>query len=125
MCSRLQYKESTFKPGDRISVNSALKLNGSGKWTGFVRSDAEEKTKRFWVNQGFKSKLDVPATRFAERSRKAGEDVFDDVGEGKVVYAVGNRKTQEVRILTRAATAEEKGKYGHERVPVIDKKRFD
>lgn len=124
MCSKLQFKESVFRPGDRIQVNSAMKLDGAGQWTGFIRSDAEEKTKRFWVQKGFTAKLDVPATRFAEKSRKTDGDVFDDVGDGNVVFAVGNRKTGEVKVLTRNASPAEAERFGHDRMPVTGRRRF-
>lgn len=124
MCSRLQFKEHVVSIGQKIPVNSAIRLNGTGTWKGFIRSDADEKTKGFWKHNGFNAKLDVPADRFAERSRKTRDNVFEDVPQGNVVYAIGNRQTGHVNVLTRKATKEEAEKFGHDRIPVTGTVRF-
>lgn len=124
MCSKIIFKENSFKPGDKVPVASSLKRNGAGIWSGFIRSDADPKTKGFWRVSGFTSALDVPATGFLERSRKTKVEVCAMVEDGQVIFAVGNRKRGEVKVLTRAATPEEKEKFGHDRVPLTGKRRF-
>lgn len=123
MCARMKFRARLVSPGQTITVSSA-KQAGEGKWIGFARSETLEERWSDWVN------LDIPADDFAEHnrplSRKLGTRVLTwaKVGIGKVISGIGNRKTGEIRMVTREATEEEFDLFGHSRVPVIVDRRF-
>ena len=119
----MKFRARLVSPGQEINVQSE-EQPGKGKWIGFARSETLEETWGDWVT------LDIPADDFAEHnrieSRKLGSRVLTwaKVGVGKVISGIGNRKTGEVRMVTRDATEEEFDLFGHSRVPVIVDRRF-
>jgi hypothetical protein len=98
--------------------------SGKGKWVGFARAETLEATWKNWIP------LDIPAEAFAEHNRPAslvaGTQVLTwaETGKGMVVSGIGNRKTGEVRVVTRDATEQEFETFGHSRMPVVVSGRF-
>jgi len=125
MCAKLKFNEHEVILGHQVPVHSAIKLNGFGKWTGFIKSDADKRAKGFWFYKGFKSLLDVPASNVTVYSKKRRKVILIDLPADHVVYAVGNRKNGEIRLLTKKSTEEELKEFGSERIPLIGEKRFD
>lgn len=123
MCARMKFRARLVSPGQEINVQSE-EQPGKGKWIGFARSETLEETWQDWVP------LDIPADDFAEHnrpeSRKLGSRVLTwaKVELGKVISGIGNRKTGEIRMVTREATEEEFDLFGHSRLPVIIDRRF-
>jgi len=119
------FKGKTYRPGDLIQVRSSRKV-GTGRWTGFARS---ETALEMWSGS-YNIDLDIPADGFAERNREASKkagtrvETECDLATSLVIYALGERKTGGVRILTREASEGEKSMLGHHRVPVTGPARF-
>jgi hypothetical protein len=111
-----------MSPGAQITVASPLRV-GKGKWVGFAREETLQAVWDGWVP------VDIKADAFAERNRAASKAAGTAVltwGDlkGKVISGIGNRKTGEVRVITRNATEDEVEKFGHNRMPVIIEARF-
>lgn len=125
MCCKTVYQGITYRPGDLVPVKSAHK-KGAGKWSGFARS---ESAKAIW-SQSHDVELDIPAERFGEHNRSASKiagtrvETECPLSAGRVIYALGNRKSGSVKILTREANDKEKARIGHNRVPVTGPSRF-
>jgi len=127
MCCRIVHDGVVYKPGDRVPVKSAQK-SGAAKWTGFARSETAKAT---WAH--YDVELDIPVEKFAENNRHTGKQTWATVNDlvstlfpslSYVIYAIGNRKTGDMKILTREAESQEKAYFGHHRVPVLGWPRF-
>lgn len=81
-------------------------------WAGFARSEILE----WWKKRGGEE-VDVPAEAFAERSRETGRLVWEDLPAGLVLRGVVIE--DQARIVTRAASAEERQRFGHDRLPLL------
>lgn len=125
MCARMKFNGRLASPGQIIEVASEGK-EGQGKWAGFARVETLKET---WEDKGWVP-LDIPANEFAEHNRPAsrvsGTQIltWSKIDKGKVISGVGNRKTGEVRIVTREASEDEFETFGHTRMPVLIEKRF-
>ena len=131
MCCKIVVEGKNYRCGDLIPVRSAYNCRelvkpGKGRWTGFARSETAEAT---W-GDSFAIELDIPAESFAEynrpASKKAGTKVETEanLSRGQVIYALGQRKTGGIRILTREASVTEKIRFGHHRMPLTGPIRF-
>ncbi len=110
-------------PGQIIDVSSEAK-QGKGKWVGFARSETIEAVWAGWTP------VDIKAEAFAEHnrpeSRSSGTQVltWGEVKTGQAIAGIGNRKTGEIRVITREATEEEIETCGHSRMPLLLEERF-
>ena len=127
MCARTVFREKQYHPRSMIPVSSAKKLEGTASWGekgGLQRAFAKSENEAYWREKaGFDVELDHPVDSFAEKDRRTKELVSKKV-EGVVIYLLGNRKTGEAVMLTKAADAQEKEFFGHDRVPVTGPRRF-
>jgi hypothetical protein len=116
MCATYEFRERVFRPGREI-VASAKEGLVRPVWAGFARCEILA----WWVGQGGEL-LDIPAGRFAERSEKTRQLVWDDVPEGLVIRGVMQRSSSGslVRIVTRAATGREQRRFQHPRMPLLE-----
>jgi hypothetical protein len=118
MCARVIINDRVYRPGDLLPVKSATKA-GQGKWAGFARLETLEAVwGADWVE------LEIPVEEFAENNKNTGTLEWGVVPFQEVVSAIGNRKTHEVKIVTREADAEEKARFGHHRLPVFVTQKF-
>jgi hypothetical protein len=117
VCAVFKVEGKLFRPGREVT---AIAAEGPVEriWAGFARSEILQ----WWVDRGGKL-LDIPATEFAERSDRTGELVWDRVPEGLVLRALLDRQSSHelIKIVTRAATAEEIEKFQHDRMPLLEK----
>lgn len=65
--------------------------------------------------------VDVPAERFAERSRREGRLVWGEMPPGMVIRGLWDASgtVPQVLIVTRQATSGEEESFGHERMPLL------
>lgn len=70
--------------------------------------------------------VDVPADRFAERSRREGRLVWGDMPEGMVIRGLKDMTGQvpQILIVTRQASFKEQAQFGHERMPLLEAPLF-
>jgi hypothetical protein len=70
--------------------------------------------------------VDIPATRYAERSRTTGELVWADVPSGWVIRGLldSNDGKPLVKVVTRACDAAEVNSFGHDRICVVEAPQF-
>ena len=121
MCAALELNSRMLRPGRWVSFWS-----GAGRrqlvWAGFAR----EESLPWWRKKGGEL-VDIPADRFAERNDATGRLGWDDVPPGKVVRGLvdPNGEAPLLKVVTRASTVEEAGKFGHDRMPVIEKALFN
>jgi hypothetical protein len=120
MCAAFERKGCGYKPGRLVE---AIGANGlvQNVWAGFARREILD----WWRSQGGEL-LDIPADRFAERSEETGRLVWDDVPEGLVLRGLLDRRKKEplVKIVTRAATEEERRHFQHPRMPALERPLF-
>jgi hypothetical protein len=66
--------------------------------------------------------VDVPASRFAERSHRDGRLHWGDLPEGQVIRGLWDSSgaIPQVLIVTRPATASELEAFGHDRMPLVE-----
>lgn len=115
MCATFQFKGRSFKPGQEVT--------GSGKsgavrhaWAGFARNEILS----WWERKGA-ALIDLPATRFAERSEVTGKLVWEDVAEGLVIRGLVDIQSQRplIKVVTRASTPPELERFQHPRMPLL------
>ena len=116
MCASLEVNGKRLRPGRTVSVwveGSAL----SAVWSGFARTEILS----WWLGKGC-SPVDVPAERFAERSRKEGRLIWADMPKGMIIRGLKDTSgpTAQILIVTRQASPTEQEKFGHERMPLIE-----
>ena len=87
-------------------------------WGGFARSERLS----WWLKQGFQP-VDIPASRFAERSSRDGRLHWGDVPEGCVIRGLWDRASgsPQILVLTRSASHMERKFYGHHRMPALER----
>jgi len=121
MCAFFKKKDKLFKPGKKIIASG--KSGAIRKvWAGFARSEILD----WWQNKKAAVLLDIPATHFAERSDLTGKLLWADVCDGLVIRGVLETKAGNsvIRVVTRAADAEELKQFGHPRMPVLEAPLF-
>jgi len=66
--------------------------------------------------------VDVPATRFAERSDQDGKIQWEDVPDGQVVRGLITKEGSHelIKVFTRASTPDEIIRFEHDRMPLIE-----
>ena len=119
MCARFKFNGQLASPGQIIDVRSEAK-HGTGKWNGFARSETLGDK---WLSKGW-IELDIHADEFAERNREANCLTWAKVPDGQVVSGIGNRRSGQVKVVTREATEAEQETFGHHRLPVLVPTRF-
>ncbi|MCX7868537.1 MAG: hypothetical protein N2322_01175 [Terrimicrobiaceae bacterium] len=82
-------------------------------WAGFARSEIFD----WWVRRGGEV-VDLPADRFAERSRRDRRLIWEDIAAGRVIRGLACDGV--VRVVTRQASPEELARFDHPRMPVIE-----
>lgn len=116
MCARFELNKTRFQPSNTVAFWRALARAQQLIWAGFAR--------REWL-RGLprdEALVDIPAVRFAERSRRSAQLVWDDVPPGQVIrgLVVPNRGKPLLRIVTRQRTPEEEEHFGHDRICVVE-----
>jgi hypothetical protein len=86
-------------------------------WVGFARSERLA----WWRSKGCVP-VDVPASRFAERSHKDGRLYWGDIPNGQVIRGLWDDSgpTPQILIVTRPASLAELESFGHDRMPLIE-----
>jgi len=116
MCAVFEFKRKSFKSG-----REAAAVSPSGVvrhvWAGFARAEILD----WWQRKGGVL-LDIYADRFAERSDKTGQLVWDSVPNRFVIRGVLDFQTGQplIKIVTREASREELEKFQHPRMPVLE-----
>jgi hypothetical protein len=109
-----------FQPSNTVAFWRALARAEQLIWAGFARSE--------WLHGAPKdgALVDIPAERYAERSRRTAQLVWDDVPSGKVIrgLVVPNKGKPLLRIVTRACNPDEEEHFGHDRICVIEPALF-
>jgi len=115
MCATFQFKGKSFKPGQEIT--------GSGKrglvrhaWAGFARNEILS-----WWQKNGAVLIDLPATRFAERSEITGKLIWDEIAEGLVIRGLVDTQAPRplIKVVTRASTPPELERFQHPRMPLL------
>jgi hypothetical protein len=120
MCARFEMNRTRFQPSNTVAFWRALALAQQLVWAGFAR--------REWLHSPPKdgAMVDIPADRFAERSRRTAQLVWDDVPSGQVIrgLVLPNKGNPILRIVTRSCSPEEEEHFGHDRICVIEPPLF-
>ncbi len=121
MCAAFEFKGKASKPGKPVTAagpRGPLRL----VWAGFARQEILS----WWEGKGA-ILIDVPATRFAERSGVTGKLLWDVVPSGLVIRGLVDHQTNTplIKILTRQASEVEFEKFQHPRMPVLEKALFE
>lgn len=120
MCAAFEFQGRGFQPGKEVS--------GAGEqgvvrhvWAGFARAEILD----WWQRKGALL-LDIPATRFAERSEITGKLVWGDVPDGLFLRGLVDSQTSKplIKIVTRASTKQEIEFFQHSRMPLLEKPVF-
>ncbi len=120
MCAAFEFKGRISKPGrDVIGAGAHGPLRHA--WAGFARHEILS----WWERKGALL-IDVPATRFAERSEITGKLIWDDVTPGLVLRGLLDLQTRNplIKIVTRASSLEELERFQHPRMPVLESPLF-
>lgn len=115
MCARFEFKGRLRMPGKKV-----LAADETGPvahpWAGFARNEILD----WWEKKGCR-RVDLPATRFAERSERTGRLVWGVVPQGSVIRGLLDLSGPAlVRVVTRPSTDREKLEFEHPRMPVIE-----
>lgn len=121
MCVAFELNNKELRPGRSVAYwleHNRAKL----PWAGFARKESIG----WWKKIKGGTYVDIPATRFAERSDRTGEVTWDDVPAGNVIRGLidPNEGKPLLKVVTRASTPEELAKYEHDRVPLIEPPLF-
>ena len=86
-------------------------------WAGFARSEILA----WWQKKGAVL-IDIPATRFAERSEVTGKLNWDDVDGELVIRGLVDVQTARplIKVVTRASSPEELERFQHPRMPLME-----
>ena len=116
MCAAYEYKGVGFRPGREVSAAGPQGLCRA-PWAGFARSEILD----WWRSKGGLL-LDIPATRFAERSERSGKLIWDDVPEGLVIRGLLDHQTRLplIKVVTRSSTPAEMEQFQHPRMPLLE-----
>jgi len=116
MCARFELNKTRFQPSNTVAFWRALAMAQQLVWAGFAR--------REWLRGTPKDAalVDIPAARFAERSRRTALLVWDEVPQGQVIrgLVVPNHGKPLLRIVTRECSPAEEEHFGHDRICVIE-----
>jgi hypothetical protein len=115
MCARFEFNGQRFQPGRAVIGFSATGIV-CHVWAGFARREILD----WWKRKGG-VEIDIPATRFAERSDKTGELRWDDIPAGKVIRGLLDKRTGQplIKIVTRASDDAEFAMFEHPRMPLF------
>ena len=115
MCASFEANGKQWRPGRVIGVWREG-LAQRAVWSGFARSEILS----WWMDKGCVP-VDVPALRFAERSRREGRLIWGDMPPGLVIRGLWDATgtVPQVLIVTRQATSGEEECFGHERMPML------
>ena len=120
MCAAYEFKGQGFRPGREVP---AIRERGvvRATWAGFARNEILD----WWQKKGGVL-LDLPATRFAERSEITGKLIWDDVPEGLVIRGLLDHQTKHllIKVVTRASTPAEMEHFQHPRMPLLETPLF-
>lgn len=120
MCAAFEFKGKSVKPGKPVVAASS---NGPIRhvWAGFARQEILA----WWQKKGGLL-IDVPATRFAERSHLSGKLIWDSVPSGLVIRGLLDNQTPTplIKIVTRQARDFEFEQFQHPRMPVLEAPLF-
>ncbi len=116
MCATFESTGTQHRPGRLIPIWRGSRFERV-LWGGFARSERLG----WWQSKGCLP-VDVPATRFAERSHKDGRLHWGDVPEGHVIRGLwdSSGSTPQILIVTRPATLAEVEVFGHDRMPLLE-----
>ena len=120
MCATFQFRGKTYKPGSEVTGSGERGIV-SHAWAGFARSEILS----WWQKRGAVL-IDIPADRFAERSEVTGKLVWDAVADGFVIRGLVDIQTIQplIKVVTRASSPEELGRFQHLRMPLLEVPRF-
>ncbi|MEX1117735.1 MAG: hypothetical protein WEB60_02980 [Terrimicrobiaceae bacterium] len=120
MCAAFEFQGRGFRPGKEVS-GAGLQGVKRHVWAGFARVEILD----WWQRKGGVL-LDIPASRFAERSGVTGKLIWDGVPQGLVLRALLDTQTQAplIKVVTRASTPQELSHFQHPRMPLLEKPLF-
>ena len=120
MCAAFQFKIQGFKPGREVVGRSETGIVRH-PWAGFARVEILA----WWQRKGGQL-LDIYADRFAERSDITGQLIWDDVPRDFVIRGLLDHQSGRplVKIVTRQSTREERVRFQHPRMPVMETPLF-
>lgn len=120
MCATFQYRGRGYRPGQSLHAVGAAGAVAA-VWAGFARRESLS----WWQGQGGLL-LDIPAERFAERSKQTGRLIWADVPDGLVIRGLLQSTVSEplIKIVTRAASPEEWATFQHPRAPLLEPPLF-
>jgi hypothetical protein len=120
MCAALASKNKVIRPGKAAAI---WRKHGKDQliWAGFARREAL----KWWKDKGCEL-VDVPASRFAERSDRTRLLAWDDLPPGLVVRGLVDPHEGHpiLKIVTRASTPEELQRFEHPRMPLLEEPLF-
>lgn len=120
MCAALELNSRVLRPGKWVpfwSSAGGLQL----LWAGFARMEIL----RWWQQKGGEL-VDIPADRFAERSDRTRELIWDEVPHGQVVRGLVENSGPKplLKVVTRPSTPEEIARFEHPRMPLLEQPLF-
>lgn len=120
MCAAFEFKGVIAKPGREI-VASGTDGPLRHVWAGFAR----EEILSWWESKGARL-IDIPASRFAERSGITGKLLWADVPDGRVIRGIVDLKNPGplIKIVTRESSPAELERFQHPRMPVLEAPLF-
>ena len=121
MCATFEFKKMIFRPSKEVFAR-AEKGIVKHVWAGFARAEMLE----WWQKKGGLL-VDIYADRFAERSDKTHQLIWDAVPKQFVIRGLVDHQTAHplIKIVTRESTHEELNKFQHPRMPVLEPPLFD
>ncbi|MCX8511329.1 MAG: hypothetical protein ORN83_06180 [Chthoniobacteraceae bacterium] len=127
MCASFESLGKQFRPGRIVSAWVGQRAE-TAVWSGFARSEILP----WWLGKGCR-KVDIPAARFAERSRRDGRMHWADVSAGLVIRGLWDSGEEakdskaaapRLWIVTRQSSPSEEEAFGHERMPLLEAPLF-
>jgi hypothetical protein len=120
MCAAFEFKGTFRKPGHLVNGVHESKIV-SHVWAGFARAEILP----WWKRQGALL-LDIPATRFAERSDLTHQLIWDEINPDLVLRGLLDLRTTNplIKVVTRASTPAELERFQHPRMPVLQPPLF-
>lgn len=120
MCATFEIRGRIVRPGS-LAVGSAKQGVVRHIWAGFARREILS----WWEKKGA-IPIDIPATRFAERSDITGKLIWDAVEPGLIIRGILDRHAPEplIKIVTRPSGREELERFQHPRMPLVERPLF-